>query len=276
MSDTNVVALRPVTGGIVGGITDLRVAALGTGAMDDGAGCAIVSETGRLIAALDQPPRRTLRILLTANEEYGLSGARAYAERHAGELANHTAALESEAIPYFPAAAGFFVVLDLRAFLAEPTWEAEHAIWRRLLDEGNVNLTPGKACRNAEPGLLRLPRIQHLRTELEASAPHGSHILELVRALHPTAAVCGYPHERAREILTEEERVPRGWYAGPVGMVSASGKGEFWVALRSALLRSGEARLFAGAGIVAGSEPDAELRETRLKLRALLAPLLEI
>lgn len=69
---------------------------LGTGAMDDGAGCAIVSETGRMIAALEQPPRRTLRILLTANEEFGLSGARAYAERHADELANHTAALESD------------------------------------------------------------------------------------------------------------------------------------------------------------------------------------
>ncbi len=69
---------------------------LGTGAMDDGAGCAIVSETGRLIAALEQPPRRTLRILLTANEEFGLSGARAYAERHAEELGQHFAALESD------------------------------------------------------------------------------------------------------------------------------------------------------------------------------------
>ncbi len=69
---------------------------LGTGAMDDGAGCAIVSETGRLIAALPQAPRRTLRILLAANEEYGLSGARAYGERHAGALEHHTAALESD------------------------------------------------------------------------------------------------------------------------------------------------------------------------------------
>ncbi len=69
---------------------------LGTGAMDDGAGCAIVSETGRLIAALPRPPRRTLRILLTANEEFGLSGARAYGERHAEELERHVAALESD------------------------------------------------------------------------------------------------------------------------------------------------------------------------------------
>ncbi len=69
---------------------------LGTGAMDDGAGCAIVSETGRLIAALEQPPRRTLRILLAANEEFGLSGAKAYGERHADELERHVAALESD------------------------------------------------------------------------------------------------------------------------------------------------------------------------------------
>ena len=69
---------------------------LGTGAIDDGAGCAIVSETGRLIAALPKPPRRTLRILLAANEEFGLSGARAYGERHAEALERHTAALESD------------------------------------------------------------------------------------------------------------------------------------------------------------------------------------
>ena len=67
-----------------------------------------------------------------------------------------TAALDSAGIPYFPADAGFFVVCDLRRYLAAPTWEAEQTLWRRLLDEGNVNLTPGSACRNAEPGLLRL------------------------------------------------------------------------------------------------------------------------
>ena len=67
-----------------------------------------------------------------------------------------TAALDAAAIPYFPAAAGFFLLLDLRVHLAEPTWEAEEALWRRLLEEGNVNLTPGRACRNPEPGLMRL------------------------------------------------------------------------------------------------------------------------
>ncbi len=67
-----------------------------------------------------------------------------------------TAALDREGIPYLPAAAGFFLMCDFRGFLEEPTWEAEDALWRRLLEEANVNLTPGKACRCPEPGWLRL------------------------------------------------------------------------------------------------------------------------
>ncbi len=68
-----------------------------------------------------------------------------------------TAALDAEGIPYFPAEAGFFLMLDLRAHLSESdSWPAEESLWRRVLEEGNVNLTPGRACRNAEPGLLRL------------------------------------------------------------------------------------------------------------------------
>ncbi len=67
-----------------------------------------------------------------------------------------TAALDGADLSYIPAAAGFFLLCDLRRFLAEPTWEAERALWRRLLEEGNVNLTPGESCHNAEPGFLRL------------------------------------------------------------------------------------------------------------------------
>ncbi len=67
-----------------------------------------------------------------------------------------TAALDFEGLAYVSAEAGFFLLCDLRPFLAEPTWEAEHALWRRVLEEGNVNLTPGQSCHNAEPGFLRL------------------------------------------------------------------------------------------------------------------------
>jgi isochorismate synthase EntC len=88
--------------------------------------------------------------------------------------------------------------------------------------------------------------------------------------------VAGAPRAAAVRWIARQEGLDRGWYAGPIGFVNAQGGGEFVVALRSALLCGEEARLFAGAGIVEGSQPDAELRETRLKLRALLAPLLEI
>ena len=67
-----------------------------------------------------------------------------------------TAALTEEGIPFLPAEAGFFLLCDFRGSLEEPTWEAEHALWRRLLDHTNVNLTPGAACHNVEPGFLRL------------------------------------------------------------------------------------------------------------------------
>jgi len=124
-----------------------------------------------------------------------------------------------------------------------------------------------------EPRLLRLPRIQHLRTELEAEVPGRTHILELLRALHPTAAVCGYPRATAQRILAEEERVPRGWYAGPVGWFDERGDGEFAPALRSAVGRGPLLRLYAGAGIVEGSRPRAEWDETRVKFQTMLQAL---
>ncbi len=140
------------------------------------------------------------------------------------------------------------------------------------------------------PELLRVRGIQHLETPLRgrliASQP-GPHILDLLARLHPTPAVAGLPRGAALDWIADREGLQRGWYAGPVGWLDARGGGEFWLALRSALIRNPDshgdveeelawARLFAGAGIVAGSEPEAELRETRLKLRALLAPLTEI
>ncbi len=124
-----------------------------------------------------------------------------------------------------------------------------------------------------EAELLRLPRIQHLRTELDAEVEKGTHVLDLVRALHPTAAVCGYPRTAAHAILAEEESVPRGWYAGPVGWFDEEGDGEFAPALRSAVGRGPLLRLYAGSGIVEGSRPRAEWDETRVKLQTMLQAL---
>jgi isochorismate synthase len=132
----------------------------------------------------------------------------------------------------------------------------------------------------ASPEILKLEGIQHLSTTLagrllESSGSRPS-VLDLVSRLHPTPAVCGTPTAIARDWLEQFEALDRGWYAGPIGFVDARGDGEFRVALRSALLKGDRARLFAGAGIVSGSNPERELAETRLKLRALLAPLTEI
>ncbi len=128
------------------------------------------------------------------------------------------------------------------------------------------------------PDLLRTDGIQHLRTPIEATLrdPSNTTVLDLVADLHPTPAVGGAPRKEALAWLRCNEGLDRGWYAGPVGWVDPRGEGEFAVALRSLLLRGSEASLFAGAGIVAGSDPDSELAETRLKLRAALTALLEI
>lgn len=124
-----------------------------------------------------------------------------------------------------------------------------------------------------DPALLRLPRIQHLRTKLEAAVPQTMKTLELVHALHPTAAVCGHPRGAALEILTDQEPNDRGWYAGPVGWFDRAGEGEFAPALRCAVARGPLLRLYAGAGIVEGSRPRAEWDETRVKLQTMLAAL---
>ncbi|NIQ58532.1 MAG: salicylate biosynthesis isochorismate synthase, partial [Gammaproteobacteria bacterium] len=89
----------------------------------------------------------------------------------------------------------------------------------------------------------------------------------------PTPAVAGMPRTAALEWLARHEGITRGWYAGPIGWMNASREGSFRVALRCALLSEGRARLFAGAGIVAGSRPERELAETSAKLAAVLGAL---
>nr|MDJ0869801.1 chorismate-binding protein [Myxococcota bacterium] len=126
------------------------------------------------------------------------------------------------------------------------------------------------------PRLRRLDGIQHLETPIEGRLAGRRGLLALAGDLHPTPAVGGAPRDAALGWIARAEDLDRGWYAGPVGFLDAEGGGELAVALRAALLRGETARLFAGAGIVEGSQPEAELRETRLKLGALLAPLLEL
>jgi salicylate biosynthesis isochorismate synthase len=127
-----------------------------------------------------------------------------------------------------------------------------------------------------EPVLLRTRTVQHLCTELRARRRGRSPaaLMDLVDRLHPTPAVGGAPNDAALRWLDEHESVERGWFAGPVGFLQSDGDGEFAVALRSALVRGRSATAWAGAGIVARSQPMAEFTETELKLRTVLGPLL--
>ncbi|CAN5663399.1 N/A [soil metagenome] len=115
------------------------------------------------------------------------------------------------------------------------------------------------------PGVLTLARIQHLETPIHGEAATGEDILGLVEALHPTPAVCGRPREAALAMIREAEPFERGWYAGPVGWLDASGDGDFVPALRIGVGGGRRWRLYAGAGIVEGSDPHSEWEETALK-----------
>ena len=124
-----------------------------------------------------------------------------------------------------------------------------------------------------EPWLLRLANVQHLATTVTATLPKEETALELAGLLHPTAAVCGTPTDMALEHIRAAEGMDRGRYSGPVGWMDANGNGEFGIALRCAEVDGTRGRLFAGAGIVGESLPEAELEETRLKLRAMQSAL---
>jgi menaquinone-specific isochorismate synthase len=124
------------------------------------------------------------------------------------------------------------------------------------------------------PGVRRLANVQHLHTPIRAVLPPAVQLLEAVAALHPTPAVGGTPREAAIARIRGLEGFPRGLYAGAIGWINARGGGEFLVGLRSALVDGPRARLYAGAGIVAGSRPENEFAETELKFKAMQEALL--
>jgi menaquinone-specific isochorismate synthase len=148
----------------------------------------------------------------------------------------------------------------------------EHA-----LAAASVGRVLGEVCRRidrpATPDILRLANVQHLATRFNGTLDQPRHVLDLVGALHPTAAVGGTPTGKAMDLIRRLEKMNRGRYAGPVGYFDVAGDGEFAIALRCAELAGARARLFAGSGLVTGSVPEEELEETRLKLRAMLSAL---
>ncbi|MFA7901186.1 isochorismate synthase [Pseudomonas aeruginosa] len=117
-----------------------------------------------------------------------------------------------------------------------------------------------------DPTLLKLANVQHLSTPIKARLRSGRSLLEGVAALHPTPAVGGLPRASALRFIHDNEGFDRGWYSAPVGWMDGNGNGDFLVALRCALLTPRGCHLFAGCGIVRGSQPANEYEETQIKL----------
>jgi menaquinone-specific isochorismate synthase len=141
-------------------------------------------------------------------------------------------------------------------------------------------LAPFSEAMNAhdEPFILELPNVWHLASDVKAELTevegHVPTCLALINALHPTAAVCGTPTQVAGALIRKLEHLDRGPYAGPVGWLDAAGNGEWGIALRGAVIEGPETvRLYAGCGIVDGSQPEAELAETWAKFRPMLESL---
>lgn len=150
-----------------------------------------------------------------------------------------------------------------------PKEQHEHRV---VIESIRSNLVDAGVALDASPPteVLRLPGIQHLHTPVTGTRPPGVGVLDLVRHLHPTPAVGGQPQADALSWIRDHEELDRGWYAAPVGWTDLDGNGEFRVGLRSGLHGPDRTLLFAGCGIVAGSDPDEELDETMTKFGALL------
>lgn len=158
-----------------------------------------------------------------------------------------------------------------RLLLSDPKLEREHALVSRFIQDrvaplANQTFTPSL------PGVIKMDRIQHRYLPLQATIKAGVSDDQLLNALHPTPAVCGFPQARARELIQKMEAASRGWYSGVVGVVSPR-HAEFAVAIRSALIRDRRVICYSGVGVVDGSQADAEWQELEAKIESLLTVL---
>jgi menaquinone-specific isochorismate synthase len=161
------------------------------------------------------------------------------------------------------------------ALLASDKERSEH---RAVVDAITDGLAPAMVDLSVpdEPGIVELRNVSHLGTRITghiAAGPDGEtrNALELLALIHPTPAVAGTPADLALDYLAKAEELDRDRYAGAVGWINGDGDGEWYLGIRCAIVADRSARLFAGVGIVADSDPAAELAETQLKLQAFLA-----
>jgi menaquinone-specific isochorismate synthase len=145
----------------------------------------------------------------------------------------------------------------------------EHDFVVRMIKEGMK-----KYCTNVDipdkPVLYPLKNLQHLYTPVTATLKDGYSIFDIIRELHPTPALGGTPTEASLQFIRENELLDRGWYGAPVGWLDSNQNGEFAVAIRSGLIQGDEASLFAGCGIVKGSDAEKEYEETNIKFLPML------
>ena len=160
--------------------------------------------------------------------------------------------------------------LQLAASLASSTKDLdEHGFAVRSVVEALTPFT-SHLTRSDGPFTLKLPNVWHLATDIAGALTHGSTSLDLVHALHPTAAVAGTPTAKAVALIAELEPFDRGRYAGPVGWIAANGDGEWAIALRCAQVSGSTITAYAGCGIVADSVAETELNETLMKFRPVI------
>tara|TARA_R110000868_G_scaffold304437_8_gene565076 strand:- start:6271 stop:7737 length:1467 start_codon:yes stop_codon:yes gene_type:complete len=148
----------------------------------------------------------------------------------------------------------------------------EHGIVLEAIEE-NLEHYSDEVKHPKAPSVKKLSNVQHLYTPITAVIRDGVSRTEVLKTLHPTPAVGGFPRNKAVKFIQENEDFNRGWYASPIGWINAHGNGEFIVAIRSGLIKNDEVRFFAGCGIVKDSDPQKEWEETNLKFIPMLSAL---
>ena len=227
-----------------------------------------------LLAALDTRQADCVRVLIQPPDAGALVAATPERlVRRAGELVwcDALAGTRSIAPGDEPGTTAEAVARAGAALVASAKDRREHALVVQAIREALADWAEVDA--PAEPAVRALRHVVHLYTPFRARLREPRHVLELAARLHPTPAVGGTPREVALAWIGDREPAARGWYAAPVGWFDLEGNGELAVAIRSGVLVGNRAHLWAGAGIVAGSDPDRELAETELKFRAMLGAL---
>ena len=214
-------------------------------------------ETSALLAALEERYPACRAFLVRGEDGSAFLGAtpEVLCRIHGDRV--FTEALAGSAQP-----GGAAALLGSRKDLREHRWVVDHLV-AALAGLGSGVL------RKPEPGLRTLANVVHLHTPISARLAPGRGVADVAAALHPTPAVAGVPAAAALDFLAQHEELDRGLYAGLVGWVGPD-RAELAVALRCALVRGTQARLFVGAGIVEGSSAESEWAETELKAHALL------